>query len=168
MNWYMLIPVIVGIICAIFGYLIGRLNKDEQPTTTTNDTDSYLLKIKNLESDLEDCRKSKQVSKAPNEVLIPFDAIAAKTAFGKAIKTDDLTVIEGIGPKISELFKNNGITTWKALSESSQSACQAILDKGGERFKLHKPTTWPTQAKLAYEGKWEELKTWQDELDGGR
>ncbi|MEJ6796117.1 MAG: 50S ribosomal protein L21, partial [Flavobacteriales bacterium] len=28
--------------------------------------------------------------------------------------------------------------------------------------------TWPAQAKMAAEGKWDELKKWQDELDGGK
>jgi len=32
----------------------------------------------------------------------------------------------------------------------------------------HVTDTWPKQAKLAADGKWEELKKWQDELDGGK
>ena len=30
------------------------------------------------------------------------------------------------------------------------------------------PGTWPEQAKMAHEGRWDELKKWQDELDGGK
>jgi hypothetical protein len=30
------------------------------------------------------------------------------------------------------------------------------------------PGTWPKQAELAAEGKWDELKAWQEELDGGK
>ena len=33
---------------------------------------------------------------------------------------------------------------------------------------MHVPGTWPRQAGLAHEGKWEELSKWQDELDGGK
>jgi hypothetical protein len=33
---------------------------------------------------------------------------------------------------------------------------------------MHDPTTWPKQAKLAMEGRWDELKKWQSELDKGR
>jgi len=36
------------------------------------------------------------------------------------------------------------------------------------RYKMHDPTTWPKQAKLAADGKWDELKKLQDELDGGK
>ena len=28
--------------------------------------------------------------------------------------------------------------------------------------------TWPKQARMAYEGKWQELRQWQDKLNGGR
>lgn len=100
--------------------------------------------------------------------LIAFDAAAAKAVYGKKIKQDDLTVVEGIGPKISGLFNNFDVKTWKDLSECSLDKCQEVLDSGGERYKIHNPGTWPRQAKLAYEGKWEELKKWQDSLDGGK
>jgi len=33
---------------------------------------------------------------------------------------------------------------------------------------MHDPTTWPQQADLAANGKWDELKVLQDELNGGR
>lgn len=96
-----------------------------------------------------------------------FDATAAKTAFGKKIKQDDLTVVEGIGPKIQQLFHNHNVKTWLALSQCSVEKCQEVLDSGGSRFRMHKPNTWPKQAELAANGKWAELKKWQDELDGG-
>ena len=38
----------------------------------------------------------------------------------------------------------------------------------GDAFKMHNPTTWPDQAAFARDGKWAELKKWQDELDGGK
>lgn len=49
MNWYILIPVVVGIICLIFGYLIGKLKPEE-------DNSGYLEIISKLESDIDDCR----------------------------------------------------------------------------------------------------------------
>jgi predicted flap endonuclease-1-like 5' DNA nuclease len=97
-----------------------------------------------------------------------FDASIAKAVFGKKITENDLTTVEGIGPKIAELFENSGITTWKDLSETSIERCKEILKSGGERYRVHIPDTWPKQAKLAYEGKWQELLDWQDLLDGGK
>ncbi len=39
---------------------------------------------------------------------------------------------------------------------------------GGDRFKLADPGSWPKQAKLANQGKWDELRDYQDFLDGGK
>jgi len=33
---------------------------------------------------------------------------------------------------------------------------------------MHDPTTWPQQAGMAAKGEWDALKTWQDELQGGK
>ncbi len=76
--------------------------------------------------------------------------------------------MEGLGPKIEELFKTSGILTWKALGETSVDRLREILSKAGERYQIHDPSSWPKQSKLAYEGKWQELKEWQKKSDGGR
>ena len=98
----------------------------------------------------------------------PFNQNQAASVFGKKIKENDLTIIEGIGPKIQQLFHNNNIKTWKSLSNCSVQKCQSILDDGGEAYRIHNPGTWPKQARLAYEGKWKKLLEWQEELDGGQ
>jgi len=92
----------------------------------------------------------------------------AKLAFGEVVKQDDLKIIEGIGPKIEELFHNAGIKTWKQLSELSQDQCRAILDSGGEHYQIHDPGTWPKQSEMAYKNQWTELKNWQDQLNAGK
>jgi hypothetical protein len=74
----------------------------------------------------------------------------------------------GIGPKIEKLFHNEGIRTWKALSETTIEKCQQILDNAGENHRIHNPATWPKQCEMAYLGKWNELKEWQDKLTGGK
>jgi hypothetical protein len=80
---------------------------------------------------------------------------------------DDLTKIEGIGPKIKGLLNNDGIWSFKQLSLSSTVRLQKILDDAGPAYTVHNPRTWAAQAKLADEGSWEELKIWQDHLKGG-
>lgn len=86
----------------------------------------------------------------------------------KKWKQNDLKAIEGVGPKIEKLFHENGLKTWKDMSKTSVKKLNDILSKGGDRFKLADPGTWPKQAKLADEGKWDELREYQDFLDGGR
>lgn len=165
MNLYMLIPIVVGIICAIFGYLIGRLDRKDN-----SDNTDYTKRISKLEADLDACKKSKSSVNTARSfaALSSFNAALAKEVFGKKIKENDLTVVEGIGPKISQLFHNHNVKTWKNLSECSVDKCKEVLKSGGDRFKMHIPDTWPKQAKLASEGKWKELLKWQDELDGGK
>jgi predicted flap endonuclease-1-like 5' DNA nuclease len=72
---------------------------------------------------------------------------------------DDLTVVIGIGPKIAQLLMDHGIKTWKALSETAPATITKILLKeGGERYRIHNPETWPQQALLLHEGRWDEFR----------
>lgn len=82
-----------------------------------------------------------------------------------AAKADDLKKVEGIGPKIAETLAAAGIATFADLAKSTPEAIAEIIS--GVRGN-HVTDTWPAQAKLAAEGKWDELKKWQDELDGGK
>lgn len=80
----------------------------------------------------------------------------------------DLKVIEGIGPKIEQLLHSAGIHTWDDLAESPMDRLERILDEAGDHYRLHKPDTWPAQARLAANGDWELLQEYQDQLMGGR
>jgi large subunit ribosomal protein L27 len=98
-------------------------------------------------------------------VSAPKAAPAAPKASAKA---DDLTKVEGIGPKIAEIFEAAGIGTFAELAAASVDRLKEILEAAGSRYASHNPGTWPKQAELAAAGKWDELKKWQDELDGGK
>ena len=87
---------------------------------------------------------------------------AAKKATGKA---DDLKKIEGIGPKIASTLVEAGIATFADLAKTKPAAISEIIANVRGN---HVTDTWPAQAKLAADGKWDELKKWQDELDGGK
>lgn len=77
----------------------------------------------------------------------------------------DLTKIEGVGPKIAEALKAAGITTYAQLQATSPEDLRKILADAGISAD---PETWPEQARLAAAGKWAELQAWQDKLAGGR
>jgi NADH-quinone oxidoreductase subunit I len=81
---------------------------------------------------------------------------------------DDLTIIEGIGPRIAELFHAADVITFSQLSELTIPQIQTILDAGGPRFRVADPKTWAEQARLAAAGEWDALKVMQDNLKGGR
>jgi large subunit ribosomal protein L27 len=86
----------------------------------------------------------------------------------KAPKLNDLKIVEGVGPKIEQLLNEGGINTWEELAAAEVDRLKEILDAAGPRYQIHDPSTWPAQAKFAAEGKWEELKEYQDMLIGGR
>ncbi|MGH8173460.1 MAG: hypothetical protein ACREPX_09940 [Rhodanobacteraceae bacterium] len=95
-----------------------------------------------------------------------IDVGAARAAGFNLKHADDLTIIEGIGPKIDELFHANGITSFALLAGLSVPETLAILDHGGPAFQLTNPGSWARQASLASENRWAELKRLQEDLIG--
>lgn len=106
---------------------------------------------------------------AKKETVIAEDSeeAAPKAPAKKAAKADDLKKIEGIGPKIAEIFTKAGINSYAKLAAADPEKLKEILAEAGGSFASHNPTTWPEQAQFAADGKWEELKEWQEKLDGG-
>lgn len=97
-----------------------------------------------------------------------LDLHEAAAVLGKKIALDDLTVVEGIGPKISELCSGIGVTTWRQLADTDVADLQSMLDAAGSRYAVHKPATWPQQAELLATGAWGEFVTFIGQLDGGK
>jgi predicted flap endonuclease-1-like 5' DNA nuclease len=87
----------------------------------------------------------------------------------KASKPDDLTRIEGIGPKIASVLQGAGITTFAQLADANPEDLAAILEAADPRLRrLADPTTWPEQAALAAADEWEAHEALRSELKGGR
>ena len=125
--------------------------------------------IRKLKSDLMICEGERNVLKSKGGVTAKAAAVAATVMFaGTKYKTDDLKIVEGIGPKIAELLNKGGIETWNALAETSTDRIKEILDAAGPAYQIHDPSTWPEQARMADNGEWDALKKYQDELDGGK
>lgn len=98
----------------------------------------------------------------------PLDLGAAKEVLGRAIRLDDLTVVEGIGPKIAGLCNEIGVRTWQGLAGTAPERLQQMLDDAGPRYRVHSPTTWPQQARLLAGGQWEEFRALCEQLTAGR
>ena len=58
---------------------------------------------------------------------------------------DDLTVVEGIGPKMNDALHRAGILTFAQLAASSNDALQAAVSAAGLAFAPSIPT-WANQA----------------------
>ncbi|HSJ58701.1 MAG TPA: helix-hairpin-helix domain-containing protein [Anaerolineae bacterium] len=82
---------------------------------------------------------------------------------------DDLTIIEGIGPAIQKVLYGAGIHTFHDLAAADPDRLEAILQEADRNLaRLFDPTTWPEQARLAADARWEELKALKDRLTAGR
>jgi large subunit ribosomal protein L17 len=86
----------------------------------------------------------------------------------ESTQADDLKIVEGIGPKIAEIFASKGISTFAQLAAANVDDLKAILVEAGPSYAGKDPSTWPQQGQMAADGKWDELKAWQDELKGGK
>ncbi|MRR18788.1 hypothetical protein EG827_01210 [bacterium] len=180
----LLFIVIVLLIAALIGYLIGyNLAKGRyRKQIALLEEEKAGLEAKNRRLDEEkqvlqaDIRRMDDViaslklttDKLEKEIRLLAEQPAAKAAVAPVVSVapDDLKAVVGIGPKIARLLMNRGIVTWKDLAAAAPSYLREILVKdGGERFRIHNPESWPQQARLLHEGRWDELKTLQGKLE---
>src|SRR5690606_25326717 len=82
-----------------------------------------------------------------------------------AREPDDLTLIEGIGPRIAGLLAESGIRTFADLAVTPVARLDEILKGAGPKFfRLADPVTWPDQALLAARGEWEAFERMKAQL----
>ncbi len=108
---------------------------------------------------------------APAPAVVEAEAPVLPTRLAQVAQTaplvpDDLTILEGIGPKINKLLHEAGIVTFAHLAATDVRELKAILDPA--KLQFIDPSTWAEQAKLAAAGKFDELKVLTDSLKGGR
>ncbi|MBT8318455.1 MAG: 50S ribosomal protein L21 [Lutibacter sp.] len=102
------------------------------------------------------------------EKVVKQTKVATKEAPAKKVaKADDLKKIEGVGPKAAEAMINAGLDTFAKVAKADSKKIAEILTEASSRLAHLVTDTWPKQAGLAAEGKWDELKELQDRLDGG-
>jgi hypothetical protein len=89
-----------------------------------------------------------------------------ETPAEQAKNADDLTVLEGIGPKVARVLNEADIMSFADLAHADADTVQQALNAAGMRYM--NPAGWIEQAKLAANGDMEGLKKLQGELQGGR
>ena len=162
---------------AFVGWLLARM-------ILSGRISSLRESIAERHAELDDCRASLAMTAAPVGAaapvvsnfatpvapVVPAPAETIRVAAVPPIQSaaDNLKLVEGIGPKIEELLNADGIRTFAKLSATDPQHIAALLDTAGARFQIHDPATWPQQAALARDGKWDELKVLQERLTGGR
>lgn len=95
-----------------------------------------------------------------------IDVSAARASGFNLRHAEDLTIIDGIGPRIEELLRAHGISGFPQLAATDEDALRAILDRGGPSFRYANPAHWVTQAELATHNDWSGLRQLQQSLRG--
>lgn len=96
--------------------------------------------------------------------------IGTKGAYGisydkfQGLSNENLQIVEGVGPKMESLLKDNGIRNWSALADKSKGDLNAVLGKYGDKYRIIDPSNWSKQASLARDNKWDDLITLQRSL----
>ncbi|MEO1370028.1 MAG: DUF4332 domain-containing protein [Acidobacteriota bacterium] len=95
-------------------------------------------------------------------------AKATKAKTRRASAGDDLTRIEGIGPKMASVLADAGVDSYAELAGRTPEGLRDLLASINSRYRMFDPETWPEQAALAAAGRFDDLDALQGELKGGR
>lgn len=77
---------------------------------------------------------------------------------------DDLTLVEGVGPKVQQILYDHDIFTYETLARMTPWHISNILAPYGSAYEYMNPITRPRQAALARDGRREDLETLKKEL----
>jgi len=105
-------------------------------------------------------------------LILPDDEPETASPEGKkpepevAEEPDNLEMVEGLGPRSAQVLRQAGILAFAQIAAMEPEAIHEILRTAGVRIAF--PETWPQQAALAADGKWEALSELQSSLKGGR
>lgn len=92
----------------------------------------------------------------------PAPAAPAETS-----EPDDLTKLEGIGPKMAQALIDGGLDTYEKVAAASIDDFKAAIETAGMSF-APSAESWAEQAGFAARGDWDGLQQLQDTLVSGR
>jgi predicted flap endonuclease-1-like 5' DNA nuclease len=107
--------------------------------------------------------EDKRPRRSPQDVAA--EKAAAEAATKAAFQGDDFRIVEGIGPKVTSILHENGITTFKQLAGKSYDELKALML--ANKQYLANPTNWARQSALAADGKMAELEALKGQLKRG-
>lgn len=132
-----------------------------------------VARMPGLLKELDELREALRLGSAPSPgsgpARLPDQVYRVMSdAFGRKIEQDDLRLVEGIGPKIQEHLKKNGMRTWADVASAKPEELKQLLVQAGDHYRSHDPSHWPEQARMMVENRWEELRKYQRKLSHAR
>jgi len=83
------------------------------------DRQTLQANVRRMDDEIATLKLTIEKLEKESRLLAEQNALKATEVPHAKVAADDLKVVIGIGPKIARLLMNRGITTWKALSETS-------------------------------------------------
>jgi predicted flap endonuclease-1-like 5' DNA nuclease len=154
-------------IASLKGQLVGMADLQAELDASRVQLAQHALEIERLDAHLADRAGGVETGLLASAAAPEAD-LPVTPPISQPSKPDDLTIIEGIGPKINALLNENGIYTFAQLAATTVERLRSILSSGGPRFSIANPTSWAEQATLARDGAWDALKRLQNALKAGR
>ena len=185
-NWWWL----WWILPALLGWLLGRAMMSKWKSRVSElerDLSTCKIKYKALENQKKKWESRSVPMTRPSATRSNLAAAVSTTAASSAmspkdsdkkdgegrgskrggawakLKSNNMQIIEGIGPKMNEVLNENGISSWSILAGKSREELKAILDKYGDKYKIIEPGDWPKQAEYAAKDDWEGLMKYQSD-----
>ena len=165
----------------LLGWLFGSMfRRGDDGDTIIHDHSDELNKLK---IQLDDCLSEKSRLKADLRASSGISAAAGisstadsgstmlsyipSTAYA-GLKNTNLQIIEGVGPKMESLLHGWNYNTWSELADADASVIKGKLEDTDPKYRIIDPSTWPNQAKMATDAKWDELIQYQKSLTAGK
>jgi len=125
-----------------------------------------------VRTEVEPSHRTAKKQAAPVAEATPVAEVTAapvKATRKKKGEGDELTTIEGLGPKSAQALHAAGVTTFAQIASSTAEELEDIVKvKGGVRVLDGQTKTWPKQAQLLVDGDEAGFKKYTDHLVGGR
>ena len=104
-----------------------------------------------------------EVHEVTEEAVAEVETAVPAVEAAELAAGDDLSILDGVGPKYADALRAAGVTTFAQLSEMTPEAIEATLVNANVPLIAgHNADTWPRQAKLAAAQEWSALRRYID------
>ena len=104
-----------------------------------------------------------EVHEVTEEAVAEVETAVPAVEAAELAAGDDLSILDGVGPKYADALRTAGITTFAQLSQMTAEAIGETLANANEPLIAgHTADTWPRQAKLAADKDWSALRRYID------
>ena len=165
MDW-LIVLIFVIVVLLVWLFLIINAKEDEPDIAKDIHLSGHgpdAIQEKTATAEAADLEASPNLEK----VSVNEDVqVQASRALDVNLVIEDLTVIEGIGPKVNRVLHEQGISTFIDLAKTEQTRLREILDQAG--YQYMDPGTWAEQAGLLVENRMQEFQELIKNLKGGK